>query len=49
MCFKNKWTKFKPTTEYLKAVKNLTTVDKLYNFIQKFQWTGEKGDVWQTP
>jgi len=50
MCiFKNKWTEFIPTAKYLPAVKDLTTVDKLYQFIQKFQWTGEKGDIWQTP
>lgn len=51
MCIslKNKWTKFIPTTEYLSAVKNLTTVDKLYQFIQQFQYTGEKGDTWQDP
>ena len=50
MCiFKNKWTKFTPTQEYLDAVKGLTSVQKLYQFIQQFQYTGEKGDVWQDP
>ena len=49
MCFKNKWTKFTPSTEYLQVVKGLTSVIKLRNFIQKFQYTGEKGDIWQTP
>lgn len=27
----------------------MTSITKLHDFIQKFQWTGEKGDVWQTP
>ena len=50
MCiFKDKWTKFTPTGEYLSVVKSLTSVNKLYDFVQKFQYTGEKGDVWQTP
>ena len=50
MCFvKNKWTKFTPTDKYLQTVKGLTSVTKLYQFIQKFQYTGEKGDIWQTP
>ncbi len=49
MCFKNKWTKFTPTTQYLSVVNGLTSVTKLYQFIQKFQYTGEKGDHWQDP
>jgi len=49
MCFKQKWTKFEPTDKYLLVVKPLTSVVKLYNFIQQFQYTGEKGDIWQTP
>jgi len=49
MCFKNKWTKFKPTTEYLSAVKDLTTVDKLYHFIQKFKRKEDVKDYWQDP
>ena len=51
MCFKkrDKWTKFIPTSTYLATVKTLTSVIKLYNFLQKFQYTGEEGDVWQTP
>ncbi len=50
MCFvKNKWTKFTPSDKYLQVVKGLTSVIKLRNFIQKFQYTGEKGDIWQTP
>jgi len=49
MCFKNKWTEFIPTTKYLLAVKNLTTVDKLYQFIQQFKRKEDKKDYWQTP
>ncbi len=49
MCFKNKWTKFIPTDKYLSIVSELTSVTKLHNFIQKFQYTGEKGDHWQDP
>ena len=50
MCiFKNKWTKFTPTESYLDVVKSLTSVTKLYDFIQQFKYTGEKGDIWQTP
>ena len=52
MCFKkqpDKWTKFEPTQKYLDTVKGLTSIAKLYQFIQQFQYTGEKGDVWQTP
>ena len=52
MCFKkqlNKWTKFVPTQEYLDAVKRLTTVTKLYQFIQQFTRKEDKTDYWQTP
>ena len=50
MCiFLNKWKSFEPTTEYLSVVGGLTSVTKLHDFIQQFQWTGEKGDIWQTP
>ena len=50
MCiFKDKWTKFMPTNKYLSAIKDLISVSKLYQFIQQFQYTGEKGDIWQTP
>lgn len=50
MCFaKDKWTKFEPSKKYLQVVKGLTSVIKLYNFLQQFQYTGEVGDVWQTP
>ena len=50
MCiFKNKWTKFKPTTEYLSVVKPLTSVAKLYQFIQQFKRKEDKTDYWQTP
>ena len=50
MCFfKNKWQKFSPTQEYLDVVKELTSIAKLHTFIKGFDYTGEKGDVWQTP
>lgn len=50
MCiFLNKWKSFEPTKEYLLVVNGLTSVTKLYQFIQQFQYTGEKGDIWQTP
>lgn len=53
MCFTkkpDKWTEFKPSPAYFRAVEGLTTVAKLHLFIQCFQWTGESGkDVWQTP
>lgn len=51
MCiFKDKWTKFIPTEKYLLAVKDLTTLERLYNFLKNFQYTGEgKKDIWQTP
>ena len=50
MCIsRNKWTKFIPTKKYLLTVEPLTSVNKLLNFIQKFQYTGEKGDHWQDP
>jgi len=50
MCFtKNKWTKFVPTTEYLSAVKGLTSVAKLHEFIQQFKRKEDIKDYWQTP
>jgi len=49
MCFKKKWTEFTPTKKYLDTVEPLITVFELYQFIQNFQWTGEKGDHWQDP
>lgn len=47
--FKNKWTKFTPTAKYLSAIKDLTTVDKLYQFIQQFKRKEDIKDYWQTP
>ncbi len=35
--------------KYLDAVKGLTSVPKLHQFVQQFQYTGEKGDHWQDP
>ena len=49
MCFKNKWQPFTPTQEYLDVVSGLTSISKLHTFIKGFNYTGEKGDVWQTP
>ena len=50
MCFKkDKWTKFTPTNEYLSAVKDLTSVAKLYQFIQQFKRKEDVTDYWQTP
>ena len=51
MCisFKNKWTKFEPTQEYLDVVKGLTSVTKLYQFIQQFKRKEDVTDYWQTP
>ena len=50
MCiFKDKWTEFIPTAEYLSEVKNLTTVDKLATYIKKIKYISDKKDYWQTP
>ena len=50
MCiFKNKWTKFTPTKEYLDVVKSLTSVIKLYEFIQQFKRKEDITDYWQNP
>ena len=49
MCLKNKWTKFDPTQNYIDTVKVLTSVVKLREFLKDYKYTGEKGDVWQTP
>ena len=50
MCiFKNKWTKFTPTDEYLSAVKGLTSIAKLHEFIQQFKRKEDVTDYWQTP
>ena len=51
MCisFKNKWTDFIPSAKYLQVVKLLTSVDKLYQFIQQFKRKEDIKDYWQTP
>lgn len=50
MCFKrNKWQKFKPTKEFSVAVKNLTSVKKLHEFLKKYTWLKELKDYWKTP
>lgn len=45
----NSWTKFEPTSKYLLAVRDLTSITKLHDFLQDYEYTGEKGDIWQTP
>lgn len=51
MCIsRKKWTDFKPSPAYFRAVEGLTTVALLHLFIRCFQYTGESGkDVWQNP
>ena len=50
MCFKkDKWTKFIPSQKYLDIVKGLTSVVKLYQFIQQFKRKEDVTDYWQTP
>lgn len=50
MCiFKDKWKQFTPTAEYLAVVKDLTTINKLYQFIQQFKRKEDIKDYWQTP
>ena len=49
MCIKSKWSNFTPTDEYLSVVSKLTSVDKLYNYSQKFRYIAEKKDYWKTP
>jgi len=47
----NRWKDFEPNEEYLKIVKNLTTVDKLLAYLKQFKPKAEKGwrDYWKTP
>ena len=49
MCFKDKWQKFTPTKEFLEAIKDITSVNKLYIFIQSFTRKEDIKDYWQTP
>lgn len=49
MCIRNKWTKFIPSNEYLTLVKDITSVTKLHEFIQRFKRKEDKADYWQTP
>jgi len=46
---KNKWKDFEPTKQYLSVVSGLTSVSKLYKYIQRFKYVSDKGDYWQTP
>jgi len=45
----NKWKDFEPTQEYLSIISGLTSIDKLYQYSQKFKYVAEKGDHWKTP
>ena len=49
MCFKSKWQKFNPSDNYLEAIKNITSVNKLYTSIQAFTRKEDVKDYWQTP
>ena len=49
MCFKDKWTKFEPSKEYLDRIKDLTSVSRLHEFIQQFKRKEDVKDYWQTP
>ena len=50
MCFsKSKWQKFTPSNKYLEAIKDITSINKLYIFIQSFKRKEDKKDYWQTP
>jgi len=53
-----RWRKFKPSKEYLSIVNGLTTVEKLYSYIQRFHyewdvikilWWKILWDYWQDP
>lgn len=51
MCFKrrNKWQLFTPTKEYLDAIKDVTTIEKLDTFLDRIQAKSDVSDHWQTP
>jgi len=51
MCFKqkDKWQQFTPTQEYLDAVKDLTSIRKLHEFLKQYTWVSEVKDYWKTP
>jgi len=50
MCFsKSKWQKFDPSNEYLETIKDITSINKLYIFIQSFTKKEDIKDYWQTP
>ena len=53
-----RWRRFKPSKEYLSVVGGLTTIGKLYKYIQKFRYKWDTirilcwkflWDYWQTP
>jgi len=47
--FKNKWQKFTPTEEFLYAIKDLTSIKKLHEFLKTYTWIKEIKDYWKTP
>lgn len=51
MCFKQKgkWQKFEPTKEFLEAIKDLTSIKKLHEFLKTYTWVKEVKDYWKTP
>jgi len=46
---KGMWRKFTPTNEYLSAVKDIDTVDKLDKFLDSIEYNLELKDYWDTP
>lgn len=49
MCFKNKWKQFTPTQKYLDTVKYIKTITELDYYLNRIEYTPDKGDYWQTP
>jgi len=43
------WQKFEPSEKYLSAVKDITTVNKLDEFLDKIKYVSEEKDYWETP
>jgi len=46
---KSMWRKFTPTNEYLLAVKDIDTLDKLVTFLKDIKYNLELKDYWDTP
>ena len=51
MCFaKDKWRQFEPTEDYLLAVNQLDTIEKLHNYMKmNLRYVSDVKDYWQTP